>query len=944
MTPFITVLVAFVVTCLLVPPSVWIARRSGILDQPEARKVHSIPISRLGGIAIFLGIFVASACVIAWRSLGELALSQDALAQAAAILTATAFIFAVGLIDDLRTVSSRFKLVALIGASAMVCGSGVVWDEFQFGGQAMLQFRWIGWLITMLWIISVAVAINFIDGLDGLAGGLVLLAASTLSGFLVLSGHVDLAILPLALAGALLGFLCYNWHPARTFMGDGGSMTIGFLLGSTIVAANPAIGTMRSLIVPSLAISIPLLDTLLTVFRRRYQQRRSLFAAEQGHIHHRLLDRGLSHRHTVLVLYAVSVTAVGIGLVSLQFESWGTLGGLSLLVPLWWGVFRLAGSVRTTEMVRALRAKRDSDRITKHYRTTFEQLQLEFHHVSTVAQWWEGVCRAAERLDFVNVHLSLPIGGGRARDMHWEHPSVDLGGESHLHASLPVEVDHANAPSATLSLRIAAPWGLESASERVALFSRLMTEYSLQKVRRKELRCQSTLKKSSSTHAAAIAHPDFGGDPLLANLACGQFSHLRVALVHDFFYTYCGAERVVEQLINVFPHCDVYSLFDFLPESQRDFLRGKSVRTTFIQHLPFARRKHRVYLPLMPLAVEQLDLSGYDLVVSSSYLAAKGVITGPDQLHVCYCHSPVRYAWDLHHQYLDDAGLGYGPRGMLARMILHYIRSWDVRSSMGVDHFIANSQFVARRIRKVYRRKATVIHPPVDTESFQLGEGEREDFYLVVGRMVAYKRTELLVKAFAKMPDRKLIVIGEGPDFEIIRDLATPNVSLLGFQDKEVLVDHMRRAKALLFAAEEDFGIVPVEALACGTPVIAYGKGGVTESVIDGQHGVLYDEQTEASLCEAIDRFEAQDGFGKFDRNDLRNHSQQFSHVEFCRAVTDSVLRWSTSRWPGRQSAADPLPVADTSPISAAPHIPDETINEPENVGRPSTFAQTVHL
>ena len=302
----------------------------------------------------------------------------------------------------------------------------------------------------------------------------------------------------------------------------------------------------------------------------------------------------------------------------------------------------------------------------------------------------------------------------------------------------------------------------------------------------------------------------------------------KVAIVHDFLYTYAGAERVLEQVIAAFPDCDVFSLFDFLPDDQRDFLAGKKVKTTFIQRLPFARSRHRAYLPLMPLAIEQLDMSAYDIVISSSYVAAKGVITGPDQLHVCYCHSPCRFAWDLQHQYLDKSGVGYGPLGILKRLMLHYFRNWDSRTALGVDHFIANSEFVARRIQKVYRREATVIYPPVDLDAYYPAaiDGESftspeaplasvnssDGFYLTASRLVNYKKIDLIVRAFNEMPDRKLVVIGGGPELDHLRSIACRNVQVLGHQPAEVMADHMRRAKAFVFAAEEDFGIVPVEA------------------------------------------------------------------------------------------------------------------------------------
>jgi len=912
---YLPALIAFAVSILTVPLSIWIARRFDTLDRADARKVHTSPTPRLGGIAIIAGLMCGVFGTFVYRQISGATFSTGFDRQLFAICGAGLFIFIVGLIDDIRSVSSRFKLIALCGAAATVCGSGIALGDIVLAGHTVFAFHSVSWLVTILWIVGVAVAINFIDGLDGLAGGLTLMSAAIVSFFLVTSGLASDAVLPLALCGGIAGFLFFNWHPARTFMGDCGSLSIGFFLASSMAMANPAVGTMRGLVLPSLAISIPILDAFLTMFRRRYLQRRSMFSAERGHIHHRLLDRGLSHPQAVIAIHLVSIMAVGIGFVALSFNGMATFGGLTLLIPLFWGALQLAGSVRTTEMVHALRTKREIDRTSKRHRATFEDMQLEFHHVKNFSQWWEGVCRAGDRLDFVHVTLRMPVSindasepKGNDREMNWATENSELAMLEQMKASLPVAISDLEGAAASLTVQIAATKSMESAGERLALFARLMTENSIAKVRKIEQNVSLLKRKHrrggqvKSSLSADWMH-DFETGLLPSD---GQFGHLRVAIVHDFLYTYCGAERVVEQLINVFPHCDLFSLFDFLPDSQRGFLQGKSVTTSFIQGLPFARKKHRNYLPLMPLAIEQLDVSDYDLVISSSYLAAKGIITGPDQLHISYCHSPVRYAWDLHHHYLDEAGLGFGPKGLLARTILHYIRSWDIRSSMGVDQFIANSKFVARRIKKVYRRGASVVYPPVDTKLFTLNEGSRDDFYLVAGRMVPYKRTDLIVRAFQDMPDRKLVVIGEGPDFIKAQELAGPNVTFLGFQEADVLVDYMQRAKALIFAAEEDFGIVPVEALSCGTPVIAFGRGGVTETVIDGEHGVLFDRQTLESLTDAIERFESQRDFGKFSPHACRQRSLMFANEEFVVSITDAVKRWTSQKWPER-AAYKPL-------------------------------------
>ncbi len=341
---------------------------------------------------------------------------------------------------------------------------------------------------------------------------------------------------------------------------------------------------------------------------------------------------------------------------------------------------------------------------------------------------------------------------------------------------------------------------------------------------------------------------------------------MRIAIVHDWLVVYAGAERVLEQMLACYPDADLFSLVDFLPAGQRAFIDNKPVTTSFIQRLPRARKKYRGYLPLMPLAVEQFDLSAYDLVISSSHAVAKGVLTGPDQLHLCMCYSPIRYAWDLQHQYLREAGLERGIKGWVAKAILHYIRLWDTRTGNGVDAFIAISRHIARRIRKVYGRDSTVIYPPVDVADFPL-RADKEDFYVTASRMVPYKKVDLIVEAFSAMPDKRLVVIGDGPDFAKVQAKAGPNVQLLGFAGAEVLRDHLQRARAFVFAAEEDFGIAPLEAQACGTPVIAFGKGGALETIIPlpeaesaasspAPTGVFFYEQSVAAIIAAVERFE----------------------------------------------------------------------------------------
>ena len=363
-----------------------------------------------------------------------------------------------------------------------------------------------------------------------------------------------------------------------------------------------------------------------------------------------------------------------------------------------------------------------------------------------------------------------------------------------------------------------------------------------------------------------------------------NLENIRIAIVHEWFVNYAGSERVVEQILNLFPHADLFAVVDFLDDSKRGFIQNKKVTTTFIQNLPFAKTKFRQYLPLMPLAIEQLDLSAYDLIISSSHAVAKGVLTSPNQLHISYVHSPIRYAWDLQHQYLQESNLERGFKSWIARWILHQIRIWDHRTANGVDLFIANSQFIARRIHKVYRRDAEVIYPPVDLQNYSL-QPQKQNFYLTASRLVPYKRIDLIVEAFSQLGDRQLIVIGDGEQMMKIRAKAGRNVKFLGHREPEELREYMQNAKAFVFAAEEDFGITPVEAQACGTPVIAYGRGGVKESVIgldrDRPTGVFFGSQAVESIRDAI--FEFENLGDRISPIDCRENAMRFSTERFQR-------------------------------------------------------------
>jgi glycosyltransferase involved in cell wall biosynthesis len=356
----------------------------------------------------------------------------------------------------------------------------------------------------------------------------------------------------------------------------------------------------------------------------------------------------------------------------------------------------------------------------------------------------------------------------------------------------------------------------------------------------------------------------------------------RIAVVFDWLVTQAGGERVLEEVLGLFPQADLFSLLDFLPKNQRGFLGGRVVRTSFFQYLPFARSNYRHYLPLMPAAAESIDVSGYDLVISLSHAVAKGVLTGPDQTHVSYIFSPMRYALDLRHSYLKETGNNRGWRGILAHSLLSRLRVWDAVSSQNVDSLATLSHFVGRRIKKAYRREARIIYPPVNIEAFPLQE-KKGDYYVTVSRLVPYKRVDAIVEAFRSLSDRPLFVIGDGPERAKIQAKAGPNVKLLGRVSESDVARYLGGARAFLFAAEEDFGIAPLEAQACGTPVIAYGRGGARETIlgIDQREptGLFFDSQTPNAIAEAVLRFESLGPV--FNPGGCRRNAERFSATRF---------------------------------------------------------------
>lgn len=353
-----------------------------------------------------------------------------------------------------------------------------------------------------------------------------------------------------------------------------------------------------------------------------------------------------------------------------------------------------------------------------------------------------------------------------------------------------------------------------------------------------------------------------------------DFNNLKVAIVHDWLVSYAGADRVVDQIKHIFPDAPIYTLV-YDKEKFPEHFQKYDVRTTYIQKIPGAVKLYKLMLTMMPKAFESLDLSEYDLVISSSSSCSKGVITRPDALHICYCHTPTRYIWDFYYTYLKNSG--WLKRKLMPRMI-HKMRIWDRLAADRVDVFVSNSRYIANRIKKYYRRDATVIYPCVKMNTLLLVP--KEDYYLCVGRYTWYKRVDLAVAACTKL-NRRLIVVGYGEEEKNIKALAGPNVEFRsGVSDKEIQELYLR-AKAFMFMAEEDFGIVPVEAMSAGTPVIAFGKGGATETVLDGKTGILFNEQTVNSVCKAIKRFER---FGvAFTPEQIRKYAERFSEARFRR-------------------------------------------------------------
>ena len=360
---------------------------------------------------------------------------------------------------------------------------------------------------------------------------------------------------------------------------------------------------------------------------------------------------------------------------------------------------------------------------------------------------------------------------------------------------------------------------------------------------------------------------------------------MSVAIVCDWLITYTGYERVIEQVLTAYPEADVFALVNYVPKKQRDFLMNKKITTTFIQDLPTSDATgFKKFLPLMPLAIEQLDVTSYDLVISVSQGFAKGVITGPNQMHISYVYSPLRRAWDFQFQYLRETDNNSGISGWITKLRLNYLRQWDHRSAHNVYFIVASSYFSARRMKKIYGIEPAVIYPSVNLDNYGFW-ADKEDFYLTVSNLVPFKHVRAIVEAFTQMPDRKLIVIGDGPELKSLKKLATENITMMGKQPFTVTREKMQKAKAFIYAAEEDRDLTLVEVQACGTPVIVYGRGGAAETIkgldTDMPSGVFFKNQTPNSIISAVDTFEEQEINPSFCRQNAERFSGDTFRDEF---------------------------------------------------------------
>lgn len=367
----------------------------------------------------------------------------------------------------------------------------------------------------------------------------------------------------------------------------------------------------------------------------------------------------------------------------------------------------------------------------------------------------------------------------------------------------------------------------------------------------------------------------------------------KIAIIHDWLVTFGGAERLLLQILDCYPTADLFCLIEGLPKDIREKF-SRNTKSTFIQHLPRAKKWYWYYAPFMPIAIEQIDLTNYDLVLSCSHAFAKGVICHPNQLHIAYIHSPMRFVYDLQHDYYQNFSFKNGIKRWLSAGVFHYLRMWDMRTINNVDHLIANSNFIRKRITKCYRRTSELIYPGIDTERFQF-KANKQSYYLAGSFMTPFKRLDLIVSAFNQMPEKKLLLFGSGPQEKYLKKLAGSNVTFLGRASDEDLVKLLQNARAFLFAATEDFGMIMAEAQSCGTPVIAYKKGGATEIIKDVDistepTGLFFEELTSESIQHAIKKFEREET--SIHPINCRKNAMRFDILHFKKQYIDTIKRY----------------------------------------------------
>ncbi len=383
---------------------------------------------------------------------------------------------------------------------------------------------------------------------------------------------------------------------------------------------------------------------------------------------------------------------------------------------------------------------------------------------------------------------------------------------------------------------------------------------------------------------------------------------MRVAIIHYWFVGMRGGEKVIEALCKIYPQADIFTHV-YQPEFTSAVINRHCITTSFISKFPKPARFYKSYLPLMPMALEQLDLRGYDLVISSESGPSKGIIPPPDSVHICYCHSPMRYVWNMFHDYRDRSNF---LTKFLMPFISHYIRNWDVISATRVHNFIVNSANVGKRVSTYYRRDSEVIYPPVETSAFEIvQESEVSDYYLMVGELVAYKRPDLAIEAFNRT-GKKLVIIGGGEMLKQLKAMAKSNITFLGSQPFDQLRHHYSRCKALIFPGEEDFGIVPVEAMASGRPVIAYGKGGALETVVDGVTGVFFKTQSVEAILDALDRLETIE----FDPHAIAKHAFKFDETVFLSKMKKFIDKCLVEGGKLEQQVSESLKVSEKKTLS----------------------------